>query len=66
MDFTPNLAEIWTLYAVGTIMIGARVFVRTKLVGIQGYRADDYLVWLTWVRYPYRFSVARRDRGKTD
>ncbi|KAH7246546.1 hypothetical protein BKA59DRAFT_455584 [Fusarium tricinctum] len=51
MDFTPNLAEIWTLYAVGTIMIGARVFVRTKLVGIQGYRADDYLVWLTWMVY---------------
>ncbi|KAF3482772.1 uncharacterized protein GIQ15_02096 [Arthroderma uncinatum] len=32
-------------------MIGARVFVRTRLVGVQGYGPDDYLVWFTWLAY---------------
>lgn len=50
MDLTPVLVETWTLYAIGSTMIGARVFVRTRLVGIQGYGPDDYLVWFTWVR----------------
>lgn len=50
MDLTPVLVETWTLYAIGSTMIGARVFVRTRLVGVQGYGPDDYLVWFTWVR----------------
>lgn len=49
MDFTPDLIEIWTLYGVGTLMIAARIFVRTKLVGVRGYSPDDYLIWLAWV-----------------
>ncbi|KAM5466951.1 hypothetical protein MauCBS54593_005570 [Microsporum audouinii] len=51
MDLTPVLVETWTLYAIGSTMIGARVFVRTRLVGIQGYGPDDYLVWFTWLVY---------------
>ncbi len=45
MDFTPFLAEIWTLYGLGSLMVFARVYVRTSLVGVRGYRPDDYLVW---------------------
>ncbi|EGD87392.1 hypothetical protein H112_05936 [Trichophyton rubrum D6] len=51
MDLTPVLVETWTLYAIGSTMIGARVFVRTRLVGVQGYGPDDYLVWFTWLVY---------------
>ena len=50
MDFTTTLVEIWTLYFVGTVMMAARVFVRTKMVGVRGYSPDDYLVWFAWVR----------------
>lgn len=47
---TPEaLIEIWTLYAFGSLFIFLRVFSRTKLVGIRGYRLDDYLVWFAWV-----------------
>lgn len=58
MDFTPNLVEIWTLYGVGTLMIAARIFVRTKMVGIRGYSPDDYLVWLAWVSVASPESLA--------
>ncbi|KAI5463388.1 hypothetical protein BGZ63DRAFT_422749 [Mariannaea sp. PMI_226] len=51
MDFTPGVIEIWTLYGFGTLMIAARVFARTKFVGIRGYRPDDYLVWFVWMLY---------------
>ncbi|KAI5458587.1 hypothetical protein BGZ63DRAFT_416207 [Mariannaea sp. PMI_226] len=51
MGFTPNLIEMWVLYGVGSMMIAARAFVRTKLVGVRGYRVDDYLVWLAWMVY---------------
>ena len=51
------LIETFTLYALGTIIIGLRVFSRTKLVGLRGYRWDDYLVFVVWVstnQYPYK------------
>ncbi|KFZ19133.1 hypothetical protein V501_00815 [Pseudogymnoascus sp. VKM F-4519 (FW-2642)] len=51
MEFTPNLIEIWTLYGFGTLMVAARVYARTTLVGIRGYRPDDYLVWFAWAMY---------------
>ncbi|KAF2713130.1 hypothetical protein K504DRAFT_369566 [Pleomassaria siparia CBS 279.74] len=51
MDFTRNLAEIWTLYVIGSFMIFMRAFCRTRMVGIRGYKADDYLVWVTWAVY---------------
>lgn len=47
--FTVNLAEIWTLYSLGTLMICARTFVRVRTVGVRGFRPDDYLVWFAWV-----------------
>ncbi|CAG7560612.1 unnamed protein product [Fusarium equiseti] len=39
-----QLAEIWFLYGIGILMIAARVFCRTELVGWRGYQPDDYLV----------------------
>ncbi|KAK2029930.1 hypothetical protein LX32DRAFT_662839 [Colletotrichum zoysiae] len=48
MGIDPNLLEIWTLYAVATLMIVARVFCRTKLVGVSDFRPDDYLIFLAW------------------
>ncbi|KAK2855586.1 hypothetical protein FQN49_005050 [Arthroderma sp. PD_2] len=51
MDLTPVLVETWTLYAVGSCMIGARIFVRTRLVGFHNYGPDDFIVWFTWLAY---------------
>lgn len=45
-----QLIEIWILYAIGIIIIAARVFCRTKLVGYKNYDWDDYLVVLVGVR----------------
>ncbi|KAF5579312.1 integral membrane protein PTH11 [Fusarium pseudoanthophilum] len=39
-----QIAEIWILYVIGTAMIGARIFCRTKMVGYRNYDWDDYLV----------------------
>jgi len=44
------LIETWTLYSAGVIFIGLRVFSRTRLVGVRGYRLDDYLIWICLVR----------------
>ncbi|KAF2689762.1 hypothetical protein K458DRAFT_427868 [Lentithecium fluviatile CBS 122367] len=51
MDFTPNIVEIWTLYGIGTCMVFVRAFCRTRLVGLRGYCADDYLIWFAWAVY---------------
>ncbi|KAK1700491.1 hypothetical protein BDP55DRAFT_643129 [Colletotrichum godetiae] len=51
MEIDPNLLEIWTLYAVATLMITARVFCRTKQVGVSGFRPDDYIIFFTWSLY---------------
>ena len=39
-----QIAEIWVLYLVGALMISARIFCRTKLVGFSNYQWDDYLI----------------------
>ncbi|KAK1506399.1 hypothetical protein CTAM01_03734 [Colletotrichum tamarilloi] len=56
MEINPTLLEIWTLYAVATLMIAARVFCRTKQVGVSGFRPDDYIIFFTWV-YPILLSL---------
>lgn len=43
------ITEIWCLYAVGTCLITARLFVRIKLVGFRGLQPDDILVVFAWV-----------------
>ncbi|KAI1106975.1 hypothetical protein F4804DRAFT_256360 [Jackrogersella minutella] len=42
--FVDNVVEMWLLFFFGTLFIAARVYCRTKQVGIRGYRLDDYLV----------------------
>ena len=44
-----QLAEIWFLYGIGILMIAARVFCRTELVGWRSYQPDDYLVLIVAV-----------------
>lgn len=42
--FVGNVVEIWILYFFGMLAIAARIYCRTKLVGVKGYQIDDYLV----------------------
>ncbi|WQF88841.1 hypothetical protein CDEST_13855 [Colletotrichum destructivum] len=51
MEINPIIAEIWTLCAIATLLIAARVFCRARLVGVAGFRPDDYLVFLAWALY---------------
>lgn len=52
MAFTYNpLVEMWTLYAVGSLLIFLRVATRWRMVGIQGFKPDDYLIWFSWIVY---------------
>jgi hypothetical protein len=44
------LVETWTLYAVGSLIIFARIFVRWRTIGISNWQPDDYLIILSWVR----------------
>ncbi|CAG9994670.1 unnamed protein product [Clonostachys byssicola] len=39
-----QIVEIWFLYVIGAVMIGARIFCRTKLVGFANYQLDDYII----------------------
>ncbi|KZL79149.1 hypothetical protein CI238_12370 [Colletotrichum incanum] len=50
-EIDPSVVEIWTLYAVATLLIVARVFCRAKLVGVTGFRPDDYLIFFVWALY---------------
>lgn len=53
MAFTYNpLVEMWTLYVVGSIIIFLRVATRWRMVGFQGFKPDDYLIWFSWVCRP--------------
>ncbi|KAK8043278.1 hypothetical protein PG993_005708 [Apiospora rasikravindrae] len=45
------ITEIWCLYAVGTLLIASRLFVRIKLVGFRGLQPDDVLVVFAWMCY---------------
>lgn len=47
----PSIIEIWTLYAIGSLMITARLFVRVKLVGFSRLHPDDFLVCLALVGF---------------
>lgn len=50
MALTYNpLVEMWTLYAVGSLLIFLRCATRFRMVGLQGFKPDDYLIWFSWV-----------------
>jgi hypothetical protein len=60
------LIETWTLFAIGSITIILRVFCRTKMVGVAGWHADDYMIFFGWVRcfaLPYEYREYWRLQG---
>lgn len=61
MAIDPNVVEIWSLYAAATIVIGLRVFCRSRMVGVSGFRPDDYLIFFAWVS-----SVSSRMGGNAE
>lgn len=42
--FVDNIVEMWLLYFFGSLAIAARIYCRTKQVGVRGYHLDDYIV----------------------
>lgn len=55
MAFTYNpLVEMWALYVIGSVVIFARCVVRWKMVGFQGFKPDDYIIWFSWVCFSIR------------
>jgi hypothetical protein len=46
---TAELIETWTLYAVGSCVIFARIGCRLRIVGLSGFKPDDYLIIFSWV-----------------
>ncbi|ROW04752.1 hypothetical protein VMCG_04836 [Cytospora schulzeri] len=51
MGLTSSLVEMWTLYIVGSLIMFVRVACRWKMVGVRNFKADDYIIWLSWVIY---------------
>ncbi|KJZ71688.1 hypothetical protein HIM_08926 [Hirsutella minnesotensis 3608] len=45
------LIETWCLYAFGSVIIFARVACRWRMVGISGFKPDDYIIFLSWMTY---------------
>jgi hypothetical protein len=54
------LAELWGLFALGTIVIMLRIFSRTRLVGVAGYCPDDYMIFFAWVRSSDQWTGRRK------
>lgn len=51
-----QLIETWVLYSFGSLVIFARIAVRWRMVGVRGFMPDDYLIFLSWVRYSFSSS----------
>ncbi|KAH6974361.1 hypothetical protein BGZ61DRAFT_499856 [Ilyonectria robusta] len=45
------VVETWSLYAVGSLIIFSRIFVRWRMIGLRGFKPDDYIILLSWVTY---------------
>ncbi|KAI0976888.1 hypothetical protein F4678DRAFT_414954 [Xylaria arbuscula] len=43
--------ETWALYSSGSLIIFARMFCRWRMVGLLGFKPDDYLIVLSWATY---------------
>ncbi|KAI1352895.1 hypothetical protein F5Y01DRAFT_323647 [Xylaria sp. FL0043] len=43
--------ETWALYSGGSLVIFARIFCRWRMVGLSGFKPDDYLIFLSWATY---------------
>lgn len=49
---TNPLVEMWALYISGSLLIFLRVACRWRMVGVRGFKLDDYMVWFSWVSEP--------------
>ena len=45
MGALPELIESETLYAIGSLIIFARIACRWRLVGFSGFQPDDYMIF---------------------
>ncbi|CAN8100960.1 unnamed protein product [Discula destructiva] len=59
------LVEMWSLYAAGSLIIYLRIACRWKLVGLQGFKPDDFLIVLSWIIYTV-MSIAAHICGSPD
>lgn len=53
------LPEVWSLYAIGTIVILLRFAVRFRTVGLHGFQGDDYLSGLYLVLYTMNIVIVQ-------
>ncbi|KAA8624556.1 hypothetical protein PtrV1_00236 [Pyrenophora tritici-repentis] len=60
------LVEAWTLYGIGSIAIILRIFTRTRMVGIAGWQADDYIIFFSWACYTGMTVAAHEVGGVSD
>ncbi|RYP33636.1 hypothetical protein DL767_004685 [Monosporascus sp. MG133] len=51
MGAPSELIETWCLYGVGSLIIFARIVCRWRLIGPQGLKPDDYIIFFSWVTY---------------
>lgn len=55
MGAPPELIETWTLYAIGSLIIFARIACRLQMAGMSEFQFDDYIIFFSWVgsNHPY-------------
>ncbi|KAK9794473.1 hypothetical protein SCARD494_05543 [Seiridium cardinale] len=46
-----ELIETWTLYAIGSLVIFARIGCRLRMIGLSGFKPDDYIIIFSWATY---------------
>ncbi|TGJ85559.1 hypothetical protein E0Z10_g3203 [Xylaria hypoxylon] len=51
MGANEQLIETWTLYAIGSLIIFARIVCRWKMIGPRCFKPDDYIIFLSWATY---------------
>ncbi|KAI0861116.1 hypothetical protein F4860DRAFT_476904 [Xylaria cubensis] len=51
MGANSSRVETWTLYSIGSLTIFARIGCRWRMVGVSGFKPDDYIIFLSWATY---------------
>ncbi|KAI0545784.1 hypothetical protein F4679DRAFT_588113 [Xylaria curta] len=51
MGANASRVETWTLYGIGSVTIFARIGCRWRMVGVSGFKPDDYIIFLSWATY---------------
>ncbi len=58
------LIETWALYSVGSFIILMRIISRWRMIGIENFKPDDYLIVPAWVSLCG--EPGTRPSGRTD